>query len=74
MNELDKLKAWMAENNLSNSQLAAEMGIPYITAYMCIENRKQLSANFERSFRRRFGSEITDHIFGVPAATERVPA
>lgn len=69
MNELDKLKAWMATNNLTTSQLATEMGIPYITAYMCIENRKLLSANFERHFRKRFGSEITDHIFGVPVAT-----
>lgn len=63
MNELDRLKTWMAEENVSISHLAAEMGIPYINAYMCIEKRKILSANFERHFRRRFGSDVADQIF-----------
>lgn len=63
MNDLDRLKDWMTEKDMSVSHLASEMGISYINAYMCIEKRKILSANFERHFRRRFGSEVADKIF-----------
>lgn len=63
MNDLGRLKDWMAEKDMSISRLASEMGISYINAYMCIERRKILSANFERHFRRRFGSEVADKIF-----------
>lgn len=65
MNDLARLKAWMTSNNLTVSQLASEIGIPYITAYMCIEKRQLLSAYFERRFRQKFGSKVADQIFVV---------
>lgn len=74
MSELDKLKSWMATNNLTDSQLADEMGISYINVYMCIRKRKRLSANFELRFRRRFGEKLAEQIFDAPALTERVTA
>lgn len=71
MDEIAKLNAWMASSNLTMSQLATEIGIPYINAYMCIERRKRLSANFELAFRRRFGPDVADSIFDAPAYSEK---
>lgn len=75
MDAIERLKSFMQQHNYAIRDLAAEMGIPFMTAYRAIHRveqgeASQISSGFERAFRRRFGNEATDAIFSPQPATE----
>lgn len=72
MDTVEKLKNFMQENGWTVRDLAHEIGIPYLTAYKAIHRVEQgeaerITGKFESQFRTRFGSKITDAIFGYEA-------
>ncbi len=73
MDTVERLKEFMQENNWTVRDLATEIGIPYLTAYKAIHRVEQgeatrITGGFESKFRIRFGSKVTDAIFGYEVA------
>lgn len=63
MSELERLKAWMADNDLKMKPFAKKMEMPYITVYMMLSRRNRLSASFKVRFIKTFGYQLALSIF-----------
>ena len=63
MNDLERLRDWMREKEMSVWQLAREMGTPRHTVYFAVVRREKLSDHFVKTFIRRYGMDEGVKIF-----------
>lgn len=79
MNEVERLRNWMTENNLTKRGLANRMGFSYDGIYQALKTRGDklghVSPGFKWHFKQAFGAEIADKIFDAdpqPVVAEQV--
>lgn len=63
MTDLERLRDWMREKNLTVWQLAREMGTPRHTVYSVVVVRKNITDHFVTRFIKRYGMEEGSKIF-----------
>lgn len=76
MTEINKLKAWMDQNEYTIKSLAGELGIGYYGVYLVL-HRERVSPGFRLRFESRFGKEVGQEIFEplpIPQSLRQVVA
>lgn len=63
--ELERLKAWMAENNYDTTALAKHLRIKYSSLYKMLSDRGNISASFKWKFYLAFGPDLSRSLFDM---------
>ena len=63
MNDIERLKEWMKERDLSVWDLAREMGLARHTVYFVVERRKNITETFAKRFVEHYGWDVASKIF-----------
>lgn len=59
----EKLKAWMAENGLGNSQLAERVGVTRELVWLFASGKREITGTFKWKFGEVFGFDAAQAVF-----------
>jgi hypothetical protein len=76
MTDIERLREWMRQRDLTTKQMAREMEMPYATVYHAVIERGEkagkdtITGNFVVRFAATYGMELAAEIFATLAPRE----